>query len=570
MLVKINKLDVFARTYKFKATRGSKTYTTMIGGLATLLGLAVVSVLSFRSFLDCRKTTKPVVSVNRIRMKQPLRLNLSKHEIGLNFAVLNASQVLSIEQMKQYFTFVGEFQTREKNKEGLVVEKVEKVDIFRCKHTVGAKIGPQTEWLLDFAVCPDFDPERFFVEGGSQMLPFRRFVAKIYPCSLQNRSKCASWTQLALTIIGTVPIIKVANYSRKKDPLELFIDVDNGKYIGMASKSIITTYYKKNFIFGDDSDFLNQKLEHSYIDVDKVEGKSGTRFSLSSYCSSEEIESGECEPYMEMRMRSSFEKMIIQRRYKKFFRSVSEIGGFADLIMILIYSLYFLYSTWSYKAWMRGQLVDHFLEMIQNRIKIIDKKKISQKYKQTRRESLISARIRRRDKFSKQLKSQTNGKMSIDHHISILKEVGVLMELNFKSKVIFEILSPENADFNALISKVIFYRKRSKKKLEAKIKENQVHPDFDGQKSTRRSLNHVIETELESERIGDKGQKRGRRSRTLNKIEKLFGSSRQPREKKMNTKLKRGNGRTVQQKSLQKEIENNSFTTEFEKFDDEA
>ena len=77
MLEKLRKLDIFGQPFSFNAYKNSGTYTTVCGGLITIFWLILISFVSFvviREYLD---TTKPVISVNRVRLEKPSRLNRS-------------------------------------------------------------------------------------------------------------------------------------------------------------------------------------------------------------------------------------------------------------------------------------------------------------------------------------------------------------------------------------------------------------------------------------------------------------------------------------------------------------
>ena len=264
---RIRKLDHFSRNFSFNARRGSKHFKTAIGGFITIKGQLLLFTIALIIFQRYRDTTKPVVSVNKVRLKTAPKLDLLKHNIRLRFAILNASTVLNGEEIYQYFTFRGEFATRTKAQDGTYREEIQPVDVRSCRDNQ-APATNSSSLFSNSTICSRPRPEDWYIAGSSSSLPNRRYVIKIYPCSLPDRSQCASLYQLSLTIIGNLPSYKIANYSNKKDPLIPVLDVDNGNYIGLASKTVITTYYKENFIFDNDLDFSAEKLKFSYIDVD--------------------------------------------------------------------------------------------------------------------------------------------------------------------------------------------------------------------------------------------------------------------------------------------------------------
>ena len=146
---------------------------------------------------------------------------------------------------------------------------------------------------------------------------------RVYPCSLQDRSQCASAAELAGAESTSATYVGVASYNNESDPVKYFINSDSRFFFNIASRGILTRYLKENFIFDDDSDFLDSSMTHSYIDIDKEVYTTSSRLSASTYFSEVQINSGSCEPYVDLVLRSGFDKVIIERRYEKFFSSVS-------------------------------------------------------------------------------------------------------------------------------------------------------------------------------------------------------------------------------------------------------
>ena len=124
MIKRLRSFDVFGRTFSLYAMKGKKTFTTATGGLLTLLAIILFSIITYIVLSDYRDTTKPVVSVNKIKMKAPLPINF--HENGIISAVAAFHlDFLKSEQTKKYFTLRPEIVTTTKDAEGNYVEKVE-------------------------------------------------------------------------------------------------------------------------------------------------------------------------------------------------------------------------------------------------------------------------------------------------------------------------------------------------------------------------------------------------------------------------------------------------------------
>ena len=187
-----------------------------------------------------------------------------------------------------------------------------------------------------------------YIEGDRFNLPFATNSDYIYPCSLPDPTQCASMKELSNLQVSLIQMVKVAKYKDKEEPLELALDADSFFYLDVVSKTKMTLFSKMNHIYDDDKGFKDPKLTQKFIDVNKIKSIAGSRLSRSAHSTKKQIQEGICEAYMEIIMRSGYEKMVIQRRYRTLFQIISEVGGFNDLIYICLWGLYFLYNRYAF------------------------------------------------------------------------------------------------------------------------------------------------------------------------------------------------------------------------------
>ena len=214
----------------------------------------------------------------------------------------------------------------------------------------------------DSILCGDIKDEDTAVEGSKFRFPFIRLDINIFPCSLPDPTQSASIEELSTLQIGFIQMIQVAKYKEKGKPLEPALDPDTVFYVDITTKTQITNFMKMNHIYDDDIGIIGERLTQKFIDVDRTKTVTGSRLTQSVYCTKQQIDSGHCEYYTQVITRSSNEKMIIQRRYKQFFGAISEIGGFNDLIIIILWAFYFFYNSYSYKRMIRSELAESLSE----------------------------------------------------------------------------------------------------------------------------------------------------------------------------------------------------------------
>ena len=160
-------------------------------------------------------------------------------------------------------------------------------------------------------------------------------------------------------------------------------------------------------------------------------------------------------------MRSSFDKIVTQRRYKRFFRSVSEVGGFADLIMYELYLVYFFYNSWSYQKWIREKLIQHFLDLDSEKKSPKKSTNSSKTWPKSSRAGLKDSKFRRAQS-SKKCQTQDNNKIVYIHLFERLNKVEVLMKLNPKSKILLELIF-RRIYYHSVLNHLVLSEKRKEK-----------------------------------------------------------------------------------------------------------
>ena len=461
MLHRLNSLDIFATQFSLNSTKGSRTYNTAGGGLLTIIAVILFSIITYIVSSDYLDTTKPVVSVNKIKMKKPERIDLFKNEVISAFSIF-AGRFFTKDQTRKFMTTRVEIVTTEEDADGKRVETVQPYEtdvVDNLKHPDLSKLGirglkeasQQIDLYENFGgnfIFPDIDSEDFWIAGSTFNLPYRRLRIKVFPCSLPDPSQCASQKELAGALFGNQVLSKAVNFSDKANPKRFFSDADTVIQFGLSSTIIVNTYYKKNLIYDDDLGMVGKRLSHSFVDVDKFGSILKTRLSPVTHCTEAQIDGGACQPYMEVNWKASFEKTVIQRRYITPFDVVSEIGGFWDLINYAILAVYFYYNTRSYTRFIRSQLVGGYLEM--DRMRLGEGVRRTPDQIKRMKSSLMDKRLLKHNPDSKRI----SFRHILETDVDILK----LIELNNKSKLLVEALS-NGLNFSPLTAELIFRKK---------------------------------------------------------------------------------------------------------------
>ena len=446
----LNSLDLFGPKFTFNAEKGSQKYKTPFGGLLSLIAIFLFSMLSVSVMLKCKDTTKPIISVNTIKLKKAPHINLNEHQIGMMLMISLGTRLMKAEEISRFFTIKAEIkQTLPMDKTRMIKSSGVRLPVGSCAayHSDVKKnleeyamkhpdtfLKDSLERAFKNAVYPDLRSPSAYLEGGKGSMASTRLEVKFYPCSLPHPKKCASHKELMRVLVFSFPLIKIANLSKKANPLSNFLDFHTrGLPISSRTKIRMIQYMKKNEIYDNDKIFRRQKLSQKFVDVGKVWLTTGSRLSASKYCSREEMASGDCEPYFEFFVESCDQKTVIRRFYRKFFGSVSEIGGYTDIILYVFSVLYFFSNRNRHQGWIRGQLVDQFLELEQQRGHLRRKRSPSEVA------LLKNAVLAKSTQFDSDVTFRGIFCCDVCFHN--------LMELNFKSKVILFVLKNKQLDF---------------------------------------------------------------------------------------------------------------------------
>ena len=199
MIKILHSLDFFSKKFSLNSKNRSRSYNTATGGLFTMIAFTLFSIVTYIAISDYLDTTKPVVSVNRIKMEKPERINLFKNDIIGAYSIFT-TVFFTKEETRKFMTTRVEIVTTEEDNEGNTIESSKFYDsnvVDDLKHPelkeLGIKGLRESNKDLDLytifskiLVVPDIPPEEFWITGSKFNLPYRRLRISVFPCSLPN------------------------------------------------------------------------------------------------------------------------------------------------------------------------------------------------------------------------------------------------------------------------------------------------------------------------------------------------------------------------------------------------
>ena len=265
-------------------------------------------------------------------------------------------------------------------------------------------LGDGSIFDIDSTICPNLNTiHQGYVQGSRFKLPFTKLVYTVYPCSLEDRSQCASPSQLGRAQLVTAVLsnsMDLKNFSR---PIRDGFDTDLTPVFGLNTHAKFTIWLKNNKIFNQ-KDLPTQFRtgpSKTFFSIDKIDSTTGTR-DLSTHCTDLAIEDGSCMPYVTIEFRASKWETVIERRYYRMFDFISDIGGMIDLILYSLWGVYALYRVKKYKEWV---ILQYFGSLIKStNSSSINNKKQPKRSLQAKTERLLKYKQYRQKAISKLMK----------------------------------------------------------------------------------------------------------------------------------------------------------------------
>lgn len=383
----LSKFDIYGGKFEMNLGKDN-SYKTVFGSFLSLLFITLVTLSVYIFVSKYTDTTKPQITVSSEISSQYPQMNLYDEWLVVGFVFFNGKGFVKAEDVHRYATFMGivSIMTMDESAQTPKIEKIP-VEYIPCKEAsresgMVEKAFSSTNsshLFLEVTLCPSHDSlERWILEGNIASPPFTTVNLMAYPCSLPDQTQCASLQELAVSSVYVAQLSKSVDYADKNNPVRSDVDTNTELLINpmILSKQLI--YYKRNQILDDDKDFSEPVKGHEFINVDNIISSSGIRDG-GIYCSPEKLKTGLCQPYIYLQLKSGNKISTVHRRYEKLFVTISELGGFGDLIYIIFSFLYLFYNHYFYKRWMKKQMMACEQKKLEKYMRNFDRKELDKK-----------------------------------------------------------------------------------------------------------------------------------------------------------------------------------------------
>ena len=363
------KLDMLGSEIKFKY-RDQVRFQTGLGGFLTLVVVLVTLAAFYSTIFNFIINPKPEVSVSTKYSNKAPKFNLYDEGISLGLAIHDRSSgTQAPANLPKYFTVKGYLQNLIVDPKSPTVEIQDPIEIdykpcTKLKDQKGVEpfLEPKQvrELMFGYGLCPELDglSEKYFVKSKFQDPPLYELYVYIYPCSLPNQDDCVGVGQLSNSLIYYTNIKKGVDPDNFTHPVSTLPEFDG--ILSLDPRNTKNLYFKvkSNEIWDDNLDFFDARLRTRYADYYMHDRDVSMRPPSQIYCTPGMIDRdlGACRPYAVYSWQSSGETQVMKRTYAKFFGSLGEVGGTAEILILFAVLLYTGYNSFFTQRYLVSEL----------------------------------------------------------------------------------------------------------------------------------------------------------------------------------------------------------------------
>ena len=315
----------------------------IISSLAALILIA-------SQFFD---TSSPVVTTTRELSRSAQSFNIFAKDLfpGITISHLNVFEPL---KMNNFITIKAQIVQKSFNPaiNNTEIDLSKKYNYIPCSSItddksllqLAKKIAANVD--LRISLCPNYKEvdNNVTIIYDPENLRSSYLALKFYPCSLPDKNDCYPITKIFGSEATMAELSNLVSPSSYENPVAFrwslqryLVDITRSKsfrYVLQQSKIIDDRYFfKKPEVKAEYSVFKKETTDSSVRDLTQL------------YCTSEMIEAGECEEYLECVYEMDNEVVVTTRRYKKFPALMGEFGGVLKVLTTIFVILSFYYST---------------------------------------------------------------------------------------------------------------------------------------------------------------------------------------------------------------------------------
>ena len=351
--IRLSSIDLLGDQFSFKFSTPSGKFQTSIGGCLTLaiaLLILITSPVIFSQYLD---TNSPIVTTSSVIGQKNSTHNLYKAQM-LPPLIFSENGMVDITELDRYFTIKGYSTELRFNNHTLKYDyiSVREFGYSICQHQNDLLFEELVNITATTAIdsrgkfwCPDFKGDFSLAEVSKENTEtsFKRFVVKLYPCSLEDKSRCKTLDLIAQSggfvwsfISRPITPENYTNPIRLLPLLEIYeIDLFTTQHKYFTSKN--------NRLVDNRNELSGAVMKKEFVTLSKSGEDTMSRDSSIIHCQRNDIKfGGSCPEFYSFEISGGEEETIIRRDYKRLGEMLGELGGLLKVLtgLVLLYTFY--------------------------------------------------------------------------------------------------------------------------------------------------------------------------------------------------------------------------------------
>ena len=362
---------MMGREFSFQFDTLTKKFQTPLGGSATVILLLISVATFFVIFSQLFESDAPVVTSSIEFGSQEVEHDLYQQKIFNTFSLSNQGRLIPVEEIPRFVSMKVNIHVFSQNKTSGLMQPINKhiYDLIPCTQLQDPHhLGPAKVMLpghtLGIALCIDFssDPnfEHYSIKNSPKESYFQEVYIHVFPCSLPDKTKCASPQEIGTTMFVMTRIDNYVVSTDKENPLRTIgdrytsmLDLYNTKY------KVLTV--KEHKVIDDASLFAEPTLKLEFASPELASSDTSSRSPMISSCDAADVEAlnyGKCQQYLEFTYGAVPQLMVMRRSYKKLTGVMGEFGGVLKIFSSVIFFVYSIYSSRAIKKFFRKRLLE--------------------------------------------------------------------------------------------------------------------------------------------------------------------------------------------------------------------
>ena len=346
-------------------------FQTKLGGFIWIGVILSMMAVSFTSFKSLFSTDSPVVTVSNLYSRQAPHFDLYEQKIFFHLGFRNKGLIYptkaGMSQINRYVTIKGFIQKNKINsKTGTKeLDYVLNLNYKPCSQVKDQRVLEDFQWheqskvIADnLGICPELEegPEKYFISSKPHEPPHYVLVIYFYPCSLPDAADCAPLSEFQgaeMLLSNTKKAFDITNYEK---PLSSVIEFEGAHMLEPETSKKLFYKVRDYEVWDDNRDFFDKDLRSKSAGYFFDYRDTRKRDSGQLHCDEAALDDPHdvsCLPFFTITLESSGEKQVIVRTYPKFFMTLGEIGGTAEIMILVAVLVYFNYNNYYLRKYIK-------------------------------------------------------------------------------------------------------------------------------------------------------------------------------------------------------------------------